>query len=129
MSGYIVSQLLSTTVGAGLLYAFIYLAPDFNFGGTTAPDYYLATNVLQPGATAGMALLAEGLTPFFFVLVVARCHRRLQRASVNSPASPSSLALGLVSIVGIPVDNCSVNPCRSFGPAVFCPAAWGRPGL
>lgn len=24
-----------------------------------------------------------------------------------------------------PVDNCSVNPTRSFGPAIFCPAAWG----
>ncbi len=70
VSGYIVSQLLGATVGAGLLYAFIYLAPDFNFGGTTAPDYYLATNVLQPGATAGMALLAEGLTHF---LLRPRC--------------------------------------------------------
>ena len=35
------------------------------------------------------------------------------------------LALGLVNIVGIPVDNCSVNPARSFGPAVFDPTAWG----
>ena len=34
------------------------------------------------------------------------------------------LALGLVNIVGIPVDNCSVNPARSFGPAVFCPGAF-----
>jgi aquaporin Z len=23
------------------------------------------------------------------------------------------------------VDNCSVNPARSFGPALFSPAAWG----
>ena len=29
------------------------------------------------------------------------------------------LALGLVNIVGITVDNCSVNPARSFGPAIF----------
>ena len=35
------------------------------------------------------------------------------------------IALGLVNIVGIPVDNCSVNPARSFGPAVFSPNAWG----
>lgn len=28
------------------------------------------------------------------------------------------LALGLVNIVGITVDNCSVNPARSFGPAL-----------
>lgn len=34
------------------------------------------------------------------------------------------LALGLVNIVGIPVDNCSVNPARSFGPALWDSAAW-----
>ena len=34
------------------------------------------------------------------------------------------LALGLVNIVGIPVDNCSVNPARSFGPAIYSPNAW-----
>ena len=67
--GYIVSQLLGATVGAGLLYAFIYLGNGFSYGGITG-DAYLATNVLQPGATAGMALLAEGLLTFFFVLVV-----------------------------------------------------------
>jgi aquaporin Z len=35
------------------------------------------------------------------------------------------IALGLVNIVGITVDNCSVNPARSFGPALFAPDAWG----
>lgn len=28
------------------------------------------------------------------------------------------LGIGLVNIVGITVDNCSVNPARSFGPAL-----------
>ena len=35
------------------------------------------------------------------------------------------IALGLVNIVGIPVDNCSVNPARSFGPALWSPGAFG----
>ena len=35
------------------------------------------------------------------------------------------LTLGLVNIVGIPVDNCSVNPARSFGPALYSINAWG----
>ena len=85
--GYIIFQLLGATIGAGLLFWFINMAPGFNFGGTTPPASYLATNVLPPGAIG--------------------------------------LALGLVNIVGIPVDNCSVNPARSFGPAVFDPTAWG----
>lgn len=122
--GYIVFQLLGATIGAGLLFAFMHLAPDFNFGGTTAPDKYLATNVLQPGATAGMALLAEGLLTFFFVLIVLGA-TDANKGFGKFAGLAIGLALGLVNIVGIPVDNCSVNPARSFGPAVFCPEAWG----
>lgn len=123
--GYIISQLIGATVGALLLYAFVEMAPEFNFGGTTAiSDSYLATNVLQPGATAGMALLAEGLLTFFFVLVVLGA-TDANKGFGKFAGLAIGLALGLVNIVGIPVDNCSVNPARSFGPAVFDPTAWG----
>lgn len=122
-AGYIVSQLIGATIGAGLLYAFVALAPDFYFGGTTG-DAYLATNVLQPGATPMMALLAEGLLTFFFVLVVLGATDS-EKGFGKFAGLAIGLALGLVNIVGIPVDNCSVNPARSFGPAVFCPEAWG----
>lgn len=122
---YIVFQLAGATVGAGLLYAFVALAPDFNFGGETAASAsYLATNVLQPGATSGMALLAEGLLTFFFVLVVIGA-TDANKGFGKFSGLAIGLALGLVNIVGIPVDNCSVNPARSFGPAVFDPTAWG----
>lgn len=122
--GYIVAQLLGATVGAAFLYWFMTIAPGFNFGGTTAPDYYLATNVLQPGATAGMALLAECLLTFFFVLIVLGA-TDANKGFGKFAGLAIGLALGLVNIVGIPVDNCSVNPARSFGPAIFCPEAWG----
>lgn len=123
---YIVFQLLGATVGAGLLYAFVKMgdATGFNFGGTTAPASYLATNVLQPGANAGMALLSEGLLTFFFVLVILGA-TDANRGFGKFAGLAIGIALGLVNIVGIPVDNCSVNPARSFGPAVFDPTAWG----
>ena len=118
-AGYIVSQLIGATVGAGLLAAFAGLAPGFNFGGTTpAADASLAANVLQPGATTGMALLAEGLLSFFFIFVIL-CATDAKRGAGNFAGAAIGLALGLVNIVGIPVDNCSVNPARSFGPAIF----------
>ena len=118
-AGYIVSQLIGATVGAGLLAAFAGLAPGFNFGGTTpAADASLAANVLQPGATTGMALLAEGLLSYFFIFVIL-CATDAKRGSGNFAGAAMGLALGLVNIVGIPVDNCSVNPARSFGPAIF----------
>lgn len=122
--GYIVFQLLGATIGAGLLFWFMNMAPGFNFGGTTPPDSYLATNVLQPGATSGMALLSEGLLTFFFVLIVLGATDP-SKGFGKFAGLAIGLALGLVNIVGIPVDNCSVNPARSFGPAVFDPTAWG----
>lgn len=122
--GYIIFQLLGATVGAGLLYWFMNMAPGFNFGGITSPDKYLATNVLQPGATSGMALMSEGLLTFFFVLIVLGATDP-NKGFGKFAGLAIGLALGLVNIVGIPVDNCSVNPARSFGPAVFCPEAWG----
>lgn len=122
--GYIVFQLAGATVGAALLYTFVNLAPGFNFGGTTEiSGSYLATNVLQPGATPGMALFAEGLLTFFFVLVVLGA-TDAEKGFGKFAGLAIGLALGLVNTVGIPVDNCSVNPARSFGPAVFDPTAW-----
>ncbi len=124
--GYVVSQLVGATIGAGLLYAFMELGNgDYAFGGITdASDNCLAANVLQPGATSGMALLAEGLLTFFFVFVIL-CATDEKKGFGNFAGLAIGIALGLVNIVGIPVDNCSVNPARSFGPAVFSPNAWG----
>lgn len=124
-ASYIVFQLLGATVGAGLLYAMVNMAPGFNFGGTTAASgSYLATNVLQPGATPALALFSEGLLTFFFVLVILGA-TDANKGFGKFAGLAIGLALGLVNIVGIPVDNCSVNPARSFGPAVFDSTAWG----
>lgn len=123
--GYVVSQLAGATIGAGLLYAFMALGAGFNYGGITLDSGNdLAANVLQPGATPMMALLAEGLLTFFFVFVIL-CATDSKKGFGNFAGLAIGIALGLVNIVGIPVDNCSVNPARSFGPAVFSPNAWG----
>lgn len=123
--GYIVSQLIGATIGAGFLYCLTEMGIRYHYGGTTAASgSFLASNVLQPGATPMMALLTEGLLTFFFVLVVlGATDSRVSFTKFGGLAI--GLALGLVNIVGIPVDNCSVNPARSFGPAVFDPTAWG----
>lgn len=123
-AGYVVSQLIGATAGAGFLYLFTQLGQGFSFGGTTGTEYYLAANVLQPGATTGMALLAEILLTFFFVLVILGATDS-EKGFGKFAGLAIGLALGLVNIVGIPVDNCSVNPARSFGPAIFCPEAFG----
>lgn len=121
---YVISQLLGATVGAGFLYWLSNSGIGYDFGGITpSAGANLAANVLQPGATAGMALLTEILLTFFFVLIILGATDSRMKVG-NFSGIAIGLALGLVNIVGIPVDNCSVNPARSFGPAVWCPEAW-----
>jgi len=120
---YIVAQLVGAAIGAALLYWFTKAAPEFLFGGVTGENT-LATNVLQPGATPTMALLSEVLLTFFFVMVILGV-TDAKKGFGNFAGLAIGLALGLVNIVGIPVDNCSVNPARSFGPALFSADAWG----
>ncbi|MDE5812076.1 MAG: aquaporin [Muribaculaceae bacterium] len=125
--GYVIAQLFGATIGGALLLLYTKLAPEFNFGGVTATSagtFHLATNVLQPGATSGLALAAEILLTFFFVLVILGATDPVKGFGKFAGLA-IGLALGLVNIVGIPVDNCSVNPARSFGPAVFDGAAFG----
>lgn len=121
--GYVVAQLFGATIGAGILYWFVSMAPGFDFGGVTG-DVQLAANVVQPGASGGMALLAEVVLTFFFVFVILGATDE-QKGFGKFAGIAIGLALGLVNIVGITVDNCSVNPARSFGPAVWSCGAWG----
>lgn len=122
---YVIAQLLGAVVGAGFLYWFWNMGGDgFAYGGVTAQsDNYLAANVCQPGVSQGMALLVEVLLTMFFVFVILGATDE-KKGFGNFAGLAIGLALGLVNIVGIPVDNCSVNPARSFGPAVFSPNAW-----
>ena len=121
--GYVIAQLIGAAIGGGLLYWFTQTGNGFNFGGVTGTNN-LATNVLQPGATQGMALLAEVLLTMFFVFIILGATDE-KKGFGNFAGLAIGLGLGLVNIVGIPVDNCSVNPARSFGPALWSPEAWG----
>lgn len=123
--GYIISQLIGAAVGAAFLYWLFNIGgADFQYGGITAiSDNSIAANVCQPGVSQGMALLTEILLTMLFVFVVLGATDS-KKGYGNFAGLAIGLALGLVNIVGIPVDNCSVNPARSFGPALFSPNAW-----
>lgn len=131
MLGYWVAQFCGAAVGGALLFWLmdfgLFGQLGYAYGGITGDPAqggsYLATNVLQHGATWYLALLSEVLLTCFFVFVVLGATSKYGVSNLAGVAI--GLALGLVNIVGIPVDNCSVNPARSFGPALFAPNAWG----
>lgn len=122
---YILAQLLGAAIGAACLFWLFYMGgPAFSFGGVTpSAGAYLAANVCQPGVSQGMALFMEILFSMVFVLVILGATDSRKGFGKFSGLA-IGLALGLVNIVGIPVDNCSVNPARSFGPALFSANAW-----
>lgn len=65
----------------------------------------------------GGAFIGEVIFTFLFVLVV------LGSTSKKAPKGFAGIAIGwalaIVNIVMIPIDGASVNPARSFGPAIF----------
>ncbi len=131
--GYVFAQLAGAAAGGALLLWLMsaggyFSGGEFAFGGITDKIgftnnmSYLATNVCQPGVSQGFALLTESLLTFLFVFVVLGATSKWGNGAMAGVAI--GLALGLVNIVGSPVDNCSVNPARSFGPALFSINAW-----
>lgn len=142
---YVSAQLLGAAVGAAFLWWLMafqdfgnlpYIIQGqpvpgnvFEFGGisdgvgTTDRVAYLATNVPQTNVYWGTALLTEVLLTFFFVFIVLDSTSKWGVSALAGVAI--GLGLGLVNIIGIPIDNCSVNPARSFGPCLFAGAsAW-----
>lgn len=113
---YVAAQVVGAVVGAALVYLIASGQAGFD----------LATNGLgQNGYGAGYlgeyslasALLFELVMTFVFVTVV------LGVTQDKSPAMLAGLAIGLtltgIHLVGINVTGVSVNPARSFGPALF----------
>ena len=145
---YVIAQLIGAVIGTWFLWLLVEFSSDslpYAFGGITylVNDSYgaavpesqavldgvlqsgytkvqYAANVLQPGATPWMALIAETVLTFLFVFVILGATDP-NKGYGKFAGIAIGLALGLVNIVGIPVDTCSVNPASSFGPAILNP--------
>jgi aquaporin Z len=114
---YVLAQLIGGTLGAAVVLLIARAGPD----GYSAAAQGLGANgygLHSPGgySVAG-AFLIEVVMTFFFLMVI------LGATSKQGFKVPAGVAIGLcltlVNLVGIPVDNMSVNPARSTGPALF----------
>ncbi|GGU08507.1 MIP/aquaporin family protein [Nocardioides albus] len=113
---YIGAQFVGAVIGAIVLFL-IALSSGYN----SWNDGGLGSNGWGDGAGTGLigAILVELVLTFIFVFVILGVTDK--RAGTNATAAPLAIGLALAAIhfVGIPLTGTSVNPARSFGPALF----------
>jgi aquaporin Z len=113
--GYWIAQLLGGLLGALLLLWVMHSSPLYSKAKIgLGANGYGSLSLLH--ASGGGAFLTEVILTAVFVLVVLAATRKGARASIAGMIA--GVALGLVNIMGIPIDGASVNPARSFGPAI-----------
>jgi aquaporin Z len=116
MLSYWVAQFIGATIGAAILYLIASGKADYN----VAVDG-LGQNGWGKGYlgeyTLAAAIVFEIVATFIFLVVI------LGSTHVAAPTAMAGLSIGLtltaIHIVGIQVTGVSVNPARSFGPALF----------
>ena len=104
---YIVGQLVGATVGAYLLYTIV---------GSVQGEHALGS-----GITTGEGFLTEIIVSFALIATVLAVAVHPQGKSWVTP-STAAVAIGLVvlvdHLVAIPLTGASMNPARTFGPAL-----------
>jgi aquaporin Z len=114
---YVVAQLAGGFVGAGAVLLVAGTMP----GGYTAAEGGLGANGFgehSPGGySAAGAFVIEVVMTFVFLMVILGVTSK--RGLTGFAGLAIGLCLTLIHLVDIPVTNCSVNPARSTGPALF----------
>lgn len=102
--GYLIAQFAGATAGAAVLMAFV------------GKESGLGANALYEGNIA-LSILIEIILTFVFVIAILGVTSKTENSAVSGIVI--GLTLTLVHILGISFTGTSVNPARSFGPALF----------
>lgn len=102
--GYVVAQFAGAIAGAAALMAFV------------GKDSGLGANALYEGKIVP-SIIIEVILTFVFVLAILGVTSKVSNSGVAGIVI--GLTLTLVHILGISFTGTSVNPARSFGPALF----------
>ena len=113
---YIIFQIIGATLAAFSLKAILpELGAKVNFGTQGGPSELLNNSVMS-------GFMVEAILTFFLVVVIF-----MTAVHKNAPKSVYGAAIGgmvfLLHIVGVPLTGASMNPARTFGPAVAS-GAW-----
>ena len=102
--GYIVAQFLGATAGAALLYAIVGDSTKLGANGLYQDNPWLS-------------FIIEVILTFVFVIAILGVTSKSENGSVAGLVIGGALVL--VHLLGISFTGTSVNPARTFGPAVF----------
>lgn len=115
MAGYWIAQLIGGLLGALLLLWVLHTSPFYSMSRIgLGANGYGRLSLLH--ASGGGAFLIEVILTAVLVLVVLGATRRDATAPMAGVAMAVTLAV--TNFVGVPIDGASVNPARSFGPAI-----------
>lgn len=108
--GYIVAQCIGAASACGVL-----SLVGGGVGGNFAANGYGELSMLKVGMP-GVFIIEMVLTAFFLIVIMGST-----RKGAAAGFAPLSIGMTLtaIHIMSIPVSNTSVNPARSFGPAVY----------
>ncbi|NXU77766.1 AQP2 protein, partial [Oreotrochilus melanogaster] len=101
---YVVAQLLGGVVGAAILHE---ITPADSREG------------LHNGTTTGQAVTVELFLTFQLVLCIFASTDERREDNLGSPALSIGLSVAVGHLLGIRYTGCSMNPARSFAPAVI----------
>ena len=107
---YVISQFLGAIAGAGILKGV------FSMADLTDKTGALGSNGLANGSI-GASLIIEVILTFVFVFAILGVTSKVENGAVAGIVI--GLTLTLVHILGIGLTGTSVNPARSFGPALL----------
>ena len=107
--GYLISQFLGGIAGAAILALLL--------GTENGLGQYGFGEASALGIGMWQAFLVEVILTFLFVIAIIGVTSKIENAAVAGLVI--GLTLTLVHILGIPFTGTSVNPARSFGPALI----------
>lgn len=113
---YIIAQFIGATLGAGALYLI-----QKGFPGFEMKEWALGSNGWGEGYLGAYnttsAFATEAVLTFLFLFVIFATTSKWGNGTMAGLAI--GITLVLIHMVAIPVTGTSVNPARSFGPAIF----------
>lgn len=118
---YIVAQILGGIFGvlvvAGVAYGDSSLWSIVSSGPVAFASQGFSGNGSPYAVSVGSAFLLEVVITFFLVFVILFATRPNFSAKNLAPVA-IGLAVLMINLIAIPIDNASANPARSFGPAI-----------